>query len=134
MLGEPHSKSVYSPFSLRQVVEFVVFLPFNLIPYIGVPIFLLVTGYRAGPLHHWRYFKLLGFDKKERNLYVKKRQIKYTLFGTVALLLQLIPGLSMVFLLTTAAGSALWVSRMEKARKKRELIENAEERYRDNPS
>ncbi len=34
-------------------------------------------------------------------------------FGTMALLLQLVPVLSMFFLLTTAAGSALWVADME---------------------
>ena len=116
-LGKPTVSAVYSPFSLRQIVEFVVFLPFNFIPIIGTPVFLFLTGYRAGPFHHWRYFKLLGLRKKERRLAVKRRQIKYTWFGTVALLLQLIPVLSMFFLLTTAAGSALWVSKLERIRK-----------------
>lgn len=35
-------------------------------------------------------------------------------FGTVALILQLIPILSMIFLLTSAAGSALWAAEVEK--------------------
>jgi len=35
MLGKPTSTAVYSPFSLRQIVEFIVFLPLNLIPYAG---------------------------------------------------------------------------------------------------
>lgn len=34
-------------------------------------------------------------------------------FGCTALVLQLIPVLSMVFLLTTAAGSALWAAQIE---------------------
>lgn len=134
MLGKPTMNSVYSPFSLRQIIEFIIFLPFNLIPWIGVPIFLLITGYRAGPLHHWRYFKFLGLNKKERKLYIKRRQLKYTWFGTIALLLQLIPGLSMFFLLTTAAGSAIWVARMEDSRKSREAMERSEEQYRDDPA
>lgn len=37
-------------------------------------------------------------------------------FGTIALLLQLVPPLSMVFLMTTAAGSALWAADLEKNR------------------
>jgi hypothetical protein len=115
-LGAPTSSAVYSPFSIRQIVEFIVFLPLNFIPGVGVPIFLLLTGYRAGPLQHWRYFKLLGLNKKERKAAIKKRKLKYTWFGTVALMLQLIPGLSMLFLLTTAAGSALWVADLEKTR------------------
>lgn len=73
--------------------------------------------YRAGPLHHWRYFKLLDYSKKERNAFIKRRQLKYTWFGSVALLLQLVPAFSMLFLLTTAAGSALWVVKLEERRK-----------------
>ncbi|OAP58998.1 hypothetical protein AYL99_06295 [Fonsecaea erecta] len=120
MLGKPTSTAIYAPFSFRQIVEFVILLPVNLIPFVGVPIFLILTGYRAGPFHHWRYFKLRGFSKKERQEYVRNRQLKYTWFGMVALALQLIPVLSMFFLLTSAAGSALWAAKMEKAHRSRE--------------
>ena len=117
MLGRPTASAVYSPFSIRQIVEFIVFLPLNLIPVAGTPIFLLLTGYRAGPLHHWRYFKMLDYSKKERKKFARARKLRYTWFGTSALLLQLVPVLSMLFLLTTAAGSALWVVRLERARR-----------------
>ena len=134
-LGKPKWSAVYSPFSLRQILEFVLLLPINLVPFVGVPLFLLLTGYRAGPLHHWRYFKLLGLSQKDRKDYIRRRQLKYTWFGTVALTLQLIPVLSMLFLLTTAAGSALWVARMEKARRERDaLIEPYPEPYSDQPA
>lgn len=46
-------------------------------------------------------------------------------FGTVALMLQLIPVFSMLFLLTTAAGSALWAIRLEKT------VEEGLERQRE---
>jgi len=120
MLGRPRVSAVYSPFSFRQILEFIVFLPLNLIPVAGTPLFLFLTGYRAGPLHHWRYFQLLGLTKKERNLFTRRRKLRYTWFGTAALLLQLVPVLSMLFLLTTAAGSALSVTRLEKARRSQE--------------
>lgn len=113
MLGQPTQSAVYSPFSFRQIAEFILFLPLNLIPVAGTPAFLILTGARAGPLHHWRYFKLRGLTRKERNAEIKSRRLKYTWFGSVALLLQLIPVLSMFFLLTTAAGSALWVVKLE---------------------
>ena len=125
-LGKPTVSAVYSPFSLRQILEFIIFLPLNLIPVAGTPVFLLLTGYRAGPLHHWRYFKLLDMTRKERQTFVKRRKLKYTWFGTVALLLQLIPVLSMLFLLTTAAGSALWVVEYEERRKELEEAGNEE--------
>lgn len=122
MLGKPTSTAVYSPFSFRQIAEFVLFLPLNLIPIIGTPFFLVLTGARAGPFHHWRYFKLLGLTKKERKEEIRRRGWKYTWFGTVALMLQLVPILSMFFLLTTAAGSALWVVKLEEQKK---LVEEA---------
>jgi hypothetical protein len=37
-------------------------------------------------------------------------------FGTVALILQLVPPLSMVFLMSTAVGSALWAVDLENKR------------------
>lgn len=77
-LGKPTRSSVYGPFSFRQIAEFIILLPLNFVPYVGVPVFLLLTGYRAGPLQHWRYFKLRGFDKKQRNTFVKRRQWQYT--------------------------------------------------------
>ena len=93
-LGKPVGTAVYAPFSFRQIVEFVFFLPFNFVPIIGTPVFLLLTGYRAGPFHHWRYFRLLGLTKQERRAAVKKRKLRYTWFGTSALILQLVPGFS----------------------------------------
>ena len=136
-LGKPTTTpAVYSPFSFRQIAEFIVFLPLNLIPVAGTPMFLILTGCRAGPLQHWRYFKLLGFAKKERNAFVRKRRLRYTWFGTVALLLQLVPVLSMLFLLTTATGSALWVAKLEGKRRALEAGSQGErsERYADDPS
>lgn len=76
-LGKPTKSSVYGPFSFRQIAEFVILLPLNFVPFFGVPLFLLLTGYRAGPLQHWRYFKLLDFTKKERNAFVKRRRWQY---------------------------------------------------------
>lgn len=132
-LGKPSTSAVYSPFSFRQIAEFICFLPLNLIPVAGTPAFLLLTGYRAGPLHHWRYFKLLGLTKKERQAVVKWRKLPYTWFGTIALLLQLVPMLSMLFLLTTAAGSALWVVQLEKIRQQSHNETSPDAVYMDDP-
>ncbi len=133
-LGKPITSAIYAPFSLRQIAEFVLLLPVNFIPFVGVPIFIVLTGYRAGPFHHWRYFKLRGFSKKERQDYVRNRRLQYTWLGMVTLTLQLIPVLSMFFLVTSAAGSGLWAAKMEKARRSREnATVSAPEPYQDNP-
>lgn len=134
MLGKPTFSAVYSPFSLRQIIEFVFLLPLNLVPVVGVPLFLILTGYRAGPLQHWRLFKLWGLTKKERKKEIQKRKLKYTWFGAVHLALQLTPGLSMLFLLTSAAGSALWAAKLEKERAARiTATTRPVERYEDDP-
>lgn len=76
-LGKPVRKAQYAPFSFRQILEFVIFLPLNFVPFVGVPLFLVLTGYRAGPLLMWRYFALRGFTKKERNAYIRRRKWSY---------------------------------------------------------
>ncbi|KAK7006272.1 hypothetical protein R3P38DRAFT_3037652 [Favolaschia claudopus] len=113
-LGKPTKSTAYSPFSLRLSLEFVLFLPLTFIPLVGGPLYCLVLGRRAGPFQHWRYFKLLGLTPRERDAFIRKRQWKYTWFGMVALLLQLIPVFSMLFLMTTAAGAALWAADLER--------------------
>jgi len=50
----------------------------------GTPAFLVLTGARAGPLHHWRWFKLRGLTKKERNKEIKARRTKYTWYVSLA--------------------------------------------------
>lgn len=116
-LGKPTRSSVYAPFSLRQITEFVVLLPINFIPWVGVPLFLILTGYRAGPFQHWRYFQLLGLDRKQRNALVGSRRWQYTWYGAMYLSMQLVPPFSMFFLLTAAVSSALWAADLEEAKR-----------------
>ncbi|KAL3477875.1 hypothetical protein BJX99DRAFT_119739 [Aspergillus californicus] len=130
-LGKPTQSAVYSPFSLRQILEFIILLPLNFIPVAGTPMFLILTGYRGGPFHHWRYFQLLDLTKSQRKERIRKRQLQYTTFGTVALLLQLVPVLSMFFLMSTAAGAALWAVDIESRRPLLGRRSDREEDYRD---
>lgn len=116
MLGKPTSPAVYQPWSIIQIVELVVFLPLNLIPYVGTPAF-IITGTRIGKLSHYRWFQLRGLSKHERKREIRSLTWDYIWFGTVARLLELIPILSF-FLLTTTAGSALWAARMEDERRR----------------
>lgn len=128
-LGLRDKGAKFAPFSFRQIFEFLILLPLNFLPFAGVPLFLLLTGYRAGPLINWRYFALKGFTKKERNAFVtaKRRRWEYMWFGTVYMILQLIPVLSMFFLLTSAVGSALWSVRLEHEKVDRETGQEDDE-------
>ncbi|KAG6002041.1 hypothetical protein E4U21_003555 [Claviceps maximensis] len=118
MLGKPTSSAVYTPWSTIQMVELVVFLPLNLIPYVGTPAFVMITGTRLGKLAHYRWFQIRGLSKAESKQETKLLTWEYIWFGTVAMILELIPILSFFFLLTTTAGSAIWAAKIEEARKR----------------
>ena len=137
MLGKPTTPAVYTPWSIIQIVELIVFLPLNLVPYVGTPSFIIITGTRLGKLAHYRWFQLRGLTKEE-----KKRESNSFVwddiwFGTVAMILELIPILSFFFLLTTTAGAALWFTRIEEEKREAALsnsfIEDAPPPYYDNP-
>ena len=113
MLGKPSTAAVYQPWSIIQIVELIVFLPLNLIPYVGTPAFIIITGARLGSFAHYRWFKLRGLGRRERKAEIRDRRWEYVWFGTVAMLLELVPVLSFFFLLTSTAGAALWSARLE---------------------
>ncbi|KAH7129345.1 hypothetical protein B0J13DRAFT_453521 [Dactylonectria estremocensis] len=123
MLGKPTTSAVYTPWSIIQIVELIAFLPLNLIPYIGTPAFIIITGARLGKLAHYRWFDIKGLSKDQRKKELRDRAWEYTWFGTVAMILELIPILSLFFLMTTTAGSAMWAARIEE-QDRREAVED----------
>ncbi|KAL5627391.1 hypothetical protein BROUX41_003544 [Berkeleyomyces rouxiae] len=117
MLGKPTTRAIFSPFSFKQIFELIFFLPLNLIPVVGVPMFIIITGSRLGKLSHYRWFKLRSVNNKQKKMELRRRLWEYTGFGTMAMILQLIPVLSFFFLITSAAGASLWAARLEKERR-----------------
>ncbi|KAK0384250.1 hypothetical protein NLU13_8338 [Sarocladium strictum] len=119
MLGKPTTSAIYTPWSVIQIVELIVFLPLNLIPFVGTPAFIIITGTRLGKLSHYRWFQLRGLTKQEKKQEVQRYNWEYVWFGTVAMILELIPVFSFFFLLTSSTGAALWVARLEEERRTR---------------
>jgi hypothetical protein len=113
MLGKPTSRAEYQPWSLIQIVELIVCLPLNLVPYVGTPLFIMITGSRLGKLSHYRWYKLRGLNKKDMKRELRARWWEYLWFGTAAMILELVPVLSFFFLLTTTAGASMWAAKME---------------------
>ncbi|KAM0550621.1 hypothetical protein ACHAPJ_008880 [Fusarium lateritium] len=113
MLGKPTTAAIYTPWSIIQIVELIVFLPLNLVPVVGTPAFIIITGTRLGKLAHYRWFQIKGLSKLEQKQALKERAWEYVWFGTVAMILELIPVLSLFFLLTTTAGAAQWTAEIE---------------------
>jgi hypothetical protein len=123
-LGKPTSAAIYTPWSMVQIIELIVFLPLNLVPIVGTPAFIIITGTRLGKLAHYRWFQLQGMTKKEAKQAATRLSWEYVWFGTVAMILELIPIFSFFFLLTSTAGSAIWVAKLE--RQKRQVVDTEE--------
>ncbi|KAF5027161.1 hypothetical protein F66182_734 [Fusarium sp. NRRL 66182] len=130
MLGKPTTDAVYTPWSIIQIVELIVFLPLNLVPVFGTPAFIIITGTRLGKLAHYRWFQIKGFSKIEQKQALRDRAWEYVWFGTVAMILELVPILSLFFLLTTTAGAAQWTAQIES--ESRSIVQN-EPVYQEDP-
>ncbi|KYK62046.1 hypothetical protein DCS_03191 [Drechmeria coniospora] len=122
MLGKPTSPAVYQPWSIVQIIELIVFLPLNLVPFVGTPAFIVITGTRLGKLSHHRWFQLRGLSKQERKRETASLTWDCVWFGSVAMVLELIPIFSFFFLLTTSTGSAMWTARMEDEKRRARSI------------
>ncbi|TEA12149.1 Outer spore wall protein RRT8 [Colletotrichum sidae] len=132
MLGKPTTPAIFTPWSMIQIVELIVFLPLNFIPIVGTPAFIIITGTRMGKLAHYRWFQLRGLNKKEIKQEIRSRTWEYVWFGTAAMILELIPVLSFFFLLTTSAGAGLWAARIENE-KRRQAVESLVEEPQSPP-
>ncbi|KAM3514150.1 hypothetical protein MY11210_002251 [Beauveria gryllotalpidicola] len=108
------------------ILELIVFLPLNLIPYVGTPVFIMITGTRLGKLAHYRWFQLRGLSKAEQKKELKRLGWENVWFGSVAMILELIPLLSFFFLLTSSTGAALWTAKMEHEARQRDLEASAD--------
>jgi len=109
-------KTVIAPlnkFSREGIVRYLISLPLNAVPIVGTVIFLLFNGVKAGPGFHARYFSLKQWNKKQQDEFVHNNHGAYTAFGAVALALQLVPVVGLLFTLTSTCGAALWAADLE---------------------
>lgn len=76
---------------------------------------------------------MLELTKQERKAYIKRNQWAYTWFGTMYMILELVPPFSIFFLLTLPAGSALWAAELEKQRRLQQVARTEGPEYSDDP-
>jgi len=101
-------------FTFRHLVEYVMLLPLNMVPMVGTIAFLVIQGRLNGPGWHSRYFQLKEFNESTRDNWVKERKGGYVAFGTIAMVMNLIPLASIIFTFTSTVGAALWAAEIEK--------------------
>ncbi|KAA8912029.1 hypothetical protein FN846DRAFT_903912 [Sphaerosporella brunnea] len=107
-------KKPFAIFSPQAVIRYFLYLPLNFIPVVGTAVFLVVQGREQGPSYHNRYFQLKSYTKAQKEAFIERNNPAYIAFGTAATLLQLVPGLSILFLYTNTVGAALWAVDLER--------------------
>ena len=110
-LGKSLSKT-QERWSFDGIIKRLLYLPLNFIPVVGTVLFVLARAKDEGPRQLNRYWQLKGGKSKDE--IVKERQGAFTAFGTVGVLLEMIPVVGVLFGLPNTVGAALWAAEMEK--------------------
>lgn len=97
-------KDRFIPFIIREAV----FSVLTMVPWVGFPLVLYLRAPRKGYRTHRRYFKIMGWNRSQVKRFVRTHKSDYTGFGVAALLLEMIPGFTVVFIFTGNIGLALW--------------------------
>ena len=74
------------------------------------------SGRKQGPGFHARYFQLKGISGRQKETFIQNRRPEYLAFGSVAILLGLVPGANIFFAYTNTVGAALWALDIERKR------------------
>jgi len=109
-------KRPFEKFTIKNLVSYLIWLPINFIPIIGTMAFIVVQGRRLAPAYHARYFQLKNYNEIQKKNFVAMNKPAYIAFGTVSMLLQLVPIVSVFFAYTNTVGAALWAIDIEKGR------------------
>lgn len=85
----------------------------GIIPVIGPCLVLLIRAPCKGRSLHGRYYKLKGWDKQQIKEFDSMNRGYYTGLGGAALLLEMIPFLTLLTMFTNTIGAALWTIQLE---------------------
>ncbi|GAP89912.1 putative protein family protein [Rosellinia necatrix] len=106
-------KSPFSKLTPKAFIRYVMYLPLNFIPVAGTVIFILLQGRSRGKSVHGRYFQLKGWSSSQQRDWLHQHNGPYTAFGTIAVLLEMVPIISTFFAFTNTVGAALWAVDIE---------------------
>lgn len=80
----------------------------DMVPIIGPLIFVYSKAPTKTYKSHKRDYKLMRWNHRQIQLFSRKVASHYSAFGVVALLLEMIPGMTVFFMFTSNIGLALW--------------------------
>lgn len=97
----------------RIILHEILILLVGMIPVIGPCLVVLIRAPCKGRSLHSRYFKLKGWNKQQIKKFDIENRGGYTGIGAAALLLELIPFLTILTMFTNTVGAALWTIQLE---------------------
>ncbi|KAG8942012.1 hypothetical protein FRC03_003732 [Tulasnella sp. 419] len=112
-LGKALSRPL-NRFTKEGLVRYILSLPLNAIPIVGTIFFLFYNGKKSGPSQHERYFQLKKMSAEQKAQFVESRRGSYTAFGMASMVLNMVPGVSVLLAFATTVGAALWACDIEK--------------------
>ncbi|OZJ01889.1 hypothetical protein BZG36_05045 [Bifiguratus adelaidae] len=93
---------------------YVLTLPLTIIPFVGAAAFVYVNGSAKAGTVHRRYFDQKKMSKEQRRAWLSQHYNDYRNFGMVAVALESIPLVGILFRCTNSIGAALWAINLEK--------------------
>jgi len=112
---DPRNCGWYLTMRTVTLLLFVVSLPLNLIPVVGTFLFCILNGTLMAWGMQLNYFKQKQLPPNACTFILRKRWPEYMSFGSVCLLLDLIPVVNIVLIYTNIIASALWIVDIERA-------------------
>ncbi|TPX58591.1 hypothetical protein PhCBS80983_g03042 [Powellomyces hirtus] len=98
---------------IARVLLLVITAPLNLVPIAGTVLFLFINGYLAAWNQHLHWFELRGVGFTTGKQFVRQHRSAYMNAGAVMVLLEMIPGIGILFMFTNIVGAALWAAELE---------------------
>lgn len=87
--------------------------PLHLLPVVGTVLFLFINGYFAAWNQHLHWFDLRDCGFSSGKQFVRNNRGAYASCGAIMVLLEMIPGIGILFMFTNIVGAALWAIDLE---------------------
>lgn len=117
---------------LFRVFLFLLTFPLNLIPVLGTLLFLYLNGFYYAWSLHYPYFHSIGLSFQQGSSllvsldrpvcfsstgkdYVERNEVSYRQFGTMSVLLEMIPIVNLISPISNLIGSVLWAVEIERS-------------------
>ncbi|KIY49168.1 hypothetical protein FISHEDRAFT_41591 [Fistulina hepatica ATCC 64428] len=98
----------------RFFVKRVIFLPFNLYPFVGIAVTAWFKALGTARYLHKPYFESKKMTKEQIQTFVERHKWDYRAFGFAAALLEGVPIIGLLFTVSNRVGAAMWAHDLEK--------------------